>query len=285
MLAMEAGSGDATMMGELRQRYGLDLPWFDQLLQYLYNLAHLDLGTSVRLNAPVLSLILERIPNTLMLVGAALVLALVIGISVGCLMSAFAGTWVDRVLSLLVLIAYSVPGFWLALLAIVLFSVKLDWLPSGGSETFGANYTGFAFVADRLRYLVMPAFSLALFYAAVYARLMRASMLEVRQQDYIRIARAKGLTKSRIQLRHAIPNALIPVTTMAGIHISGLLGGAMVVETVFSWPGMGLLAIEAMMARDSNVLLGILLFSSIIVILTNVAVDLLQAWIDPRIRI
>lgn len=285
MLAMEAGSSDAGAIEAMRERHGLNLSLPEQLWAYLYNLAHLNLGMSARLNTPVLDLIAGRVPDTLMLVAAALLLALAIGITIGCLMAAFARTWVDRLLSFLVLIAYSVPGFWLALMAVLLFSVKLGWLPSSGYGTIGANYTGVEAVVDRLRYLVMPAFSLALFYAAVYARLMRASMLEVRQQDYIRIAKAKGLTPSRIELRHAIPNALIPVTTMAGIHVSGMFGGAMVVETVFGWPGMGRLAMEAMMSRDSNVLLGILLFSSIIVIATNVAVDLLQAWIDPRIRI
>jgi len=285
MLAMEAGSADAQGMEALRERYGLNLSWVEQLWHYIYNLLHLNLGMSIRLNEPVVSLIAARVPDTLMLVFAALILALAIGLSIGCLMAAFAGTWIDRALSFLVLIAYSVPGFWLALMAILFFSVKLDWLPSSGYTTVGANYTGLKAVTDRLWYLVMPAISLALFYAAVYARLMRASMLEVRQQDYVRIAKAKGLTPTRIQLRHSIPNALIPVTTMAGIHVSGMFGGAMVVETVFGWPGMGRLAMEAMVSRDSNVLLGILLFSSIIVILTNVAVDLLQAWIDPRIRI
>lgn len=285
MLAMEAGASDAGAIEAMRERYGLNLTWTEQLWAYFYNLAHLNLGMSVRLNAPVLDLIVGRIPDTLLLVFAALLLAILVGVAIGCLMAAFSGTWIDRALSLLVLIAYSVPGFWLALMAIFLFSVKLEWLPSGGYQTIGANYTGLAAFADRLQYLVMPALSLALFYAAVYARLMRTSMLEVRQQDYIRIAKAKGLTPARIELRHAIPNALIPLTTMAGIHVSGLFGGAMVVETVFGWPGMGRLTMEAMMARDSNVLLGIILFSSLIVIVTNIAVDLLQAWIDPRIKV
>lgn len=166
---------------------------------------------------------------------------------------------------------------------ILTFSVKLGWLPSGGDSTIGSSLTGFAAFLDRLRYIVLPALSLALYFLAIYARLTRAAMLEVKSQDYVRTARAKGVSPIRLTTRHILRNALIPITTMAGMHIGGLLGGAVVVETVFSWPGLGRLAFEAVMARDFSVLLGILLLSSLVVIIVNAAVDLLQAWLDPRI--
>lgn len=283
-LAMEAGSGDAEIMKALREQLGLNLPLLERLWAYLSGLARLDLGMSARFNEPVLNLIMARLPDTLLLLMSALLLAIVLGILVGWAMAAFAGSWLDRALSVLVLLAYSMPAFWLGLMAIVLLSVNLGWLPSGGNMTVGANLSGWALFTDRLHHIIMPALTLALFYAAIYARLMRATMLEVRQQDFIRTAAAKGLHPAVLQLRHAIPNALIPVTTMAGIHLSGMFGGAMVIETVFGWPGMGRLAMDSMLARDSSVLLGILLLSSMVVIIANVLVDLFQAWLDPRIQ-
>ena len=175
------------------------------------------------------------------------------------------------------------PGFWVGLMAVVLFSVKLGWLPSDSSMTIGANYTGWAMIADRAAHLVLPALALASFFVAVYARLTRASMLEVQRQDFMRTAEAKGLHPFIIQLRHALRNALIPVTTVAGMHLGNLLGGAVVIETLFGWPGMGRLALEAVLARDFSVLLGVLLLSSFLVILANMVIDLLHAWLDPRI--
>jgi peptide/nickel transport system permease protein len=186
-------------------------------------------------------------------------------------------------LSVVVLLLYSMPGFWVGLMAVVLFSVKLGWLPNDGNETIGANLTGFAFIADRLVHLILPALALASFFVAVYARLVRTSMLEVQRQDFMRTAHAKGLNPLLIQLRHALRNALIPVTTVAGMHLGNLLGGAVVVETLFGWPGMGRLALEAVLARDFSVLLGVLLLSSLLVIIANVLIDLLHAWLDPRI--
>jgi peptide/nickel transport system permease protein len=196
-----------------------------------------------------------------------------------------AGRWPDRVLSITSLLFYSVPGFWIGLMLIVLFSVKLGWLPSGGMETIGADKKGLDFIIDRLRHMILPATSLALFYVAVYARLTRAAVLEVASQDFVRTARAKGLSPFAVGYRHILRNALLPVTTLAGMHIGGILGGAVVAETVYSWPGLGRLAFESVLRRDYNVLLGVLLLSSILVIIANMLVDLLQAWLDPRIEI
>jgi peptide/nickel transport system permease protein len=283
VIAGESGAATAETMAALRERFGLDQSVLHRLLGFLGHLAHLDLGFSPRFNMPVLDIILQRLPGTLLLMVTALALAIVLGIVVGSVMAAWAGRWPDRILSVVVLLLYSMPGFWVGLMAVVLFSVKLDWLPSDGDMTVGANFTGWALIGDRLAHLALPALALASFFVAVYARLTRASMLEVQRQDFMRTARAKGLHPLLIQLRHALRNALIPVTTVAGMHLGNLLGGAVVVETLFGWPGMGRLALEAVLARDFAVLLGVLLLSSLLVILANMAIDLLHAWLDPRI--
>ena len=170
-------------------------------------------------------------------------------------------------------------------MAIILLSVKLGWLPPGGVSTIGSDATGWAHALDVARHLVLPTLALTGFYVAIFARLTRASMLEVNRQDFVRTAHAKGLTPRAVALRHVLRNALIPVTTVAGLNVGTLLGGAVVVETVFSWPGLGRLAYESVMARDFVVLLGILVLSSLLVILANILVDLLQTLLDPRIRV
>lgn len=283
VIAAEAGSATEETMAALRRSMGLDLSALEQLKTYLLHLAQLDLGHSPRYAMPVLDLIMQRLPGTLILMATALGLAVVLGVALGAVMSSFAGRIPDRLLSVLSLLFYSIPGFWIGLMLILLFSVKLGWLPSGGSGTIGSSLTGWAAVLDKARYMILPAMSLSLFYVAIYARLTRAAMLEIRNQDYVRTARAKGLSPLRITLSHILRNALIPVTTMAGMHFGNMLGGAVVVETVFSWPGLGRLAFEAVMARDFNVLLGILLLSSLVVIVVNGLVDLLQSRLDPRI--
>lgn len=282
-LAAESGSATAESMAALRAHFGLDQPLIVQFLTYLGNLAHFSLGFSPLYNMPVSRLIAERLPGSLLLMFSALLLALLVGISAGVLMARFAGRLPDRLLSVIALLFYSIPGFWIGLMLIVVFSVWFGWLPSGGDETIGAGLTGVPLFVDRVRHLILPAVSLALFFIAVYARLVRASMLEVRDQDYVRTAMAKGLGPWTITLRHMLWNALLPLTTVAGMHFGAILGGSVVVETVFSWPGLGRLAFEAVLKRDFSVLLGILLLSSLLVIVVNMAVDLLQAWLDPRI--
>lgn len=283
VLAGEAGSATEESMAALRSRFGLDNPVLVQLGDYLNNLAHFSLGYSPRYGMPVADLIAQRLPGTLTLMAVALGIAIVLGVILGSVMAAFAGRIPDRLLSVFSLLFYSIPSFWIGLMLIVLFSVKLGWLPSGGAGTIGSRLTGFVALADKARYMILPATSLALFYVAIYARLTRASMLEVKNQDFVRTAYAKGLTTFGVTARHVLRNALIPITTMAGMHIGGILGGAVVVETVYSWPGLGRLAFEAVMGRDFTVLLGILLLSSLLVIVANAVVDLVHAWLDPRI--
>jgi peptide/nickel transport system permease protein len=283
MIASESGSATAETMALIRERFGLDQPILTQLASYLGHLATFDLGFSPRYNVPVIDMIGARLPSTVILMLTALGAALIIGVALGVVMANWAGRWPDRILSVITVLFYSTPGFWIGLMSIVLFSVQLGWLPSSGNMTIGADLDGWAFLLDRASHLVLPAFALATFFIAVYARLTRAAMLEVLQQDYIRTARAKGLPPFVVQFRHALRNALIPATTLAGIHLGNLLGGAVVVETVFGWPGMGRLALEAVLARDFSVLIGVLFLSSLLVIVANMLIDLLHAWLDPRI--
>ena len=284
VLAAEAGSATAETMAQMRRHFGLDIPVLERLLAYLGHLAQLDLGVSPRHNQPVLQLIGARMGNTLLLMLTALGLALVLGVAVGAFMASRVGRWPDRVLSILSLVLYSTPSFWLGLMAIVLFAVRLGWLPPGGHETIGAGLTGWAHVTDVAQYLVLPALALAGFFVALFGRMTRAAMLEVSQLDYVRTAVAKGLSPWRVSTRHVLRNALIPVTTVAGFQLGTLLGGSVVIESVFSWPGLGRLALESVQSRDYNVLLGILFLSSLLVIVANLLVDLLHARLDPRIR-
>ena len=283
VLAAESGFATEETMSALRLRLGLDLSVLAQLWDYLTGLLQGDLGQSARYGMPVAEVIWQRLPGTLLLMSASLALAIGVGVALGAVMAVFAGRLPDRILSVVSLLFYSVPAFWIGLMLILVFSVRLGWLPSGGSGTIGSGLTGWAALLDQARYMILPALSLAIFYLAIYARLTRAAMLEVRSQDFVRTARAKGLSPFAVNARHVLRNALIPVTTMAGLHIGNMLGGAVVVETVYSWPGLGRLAFEAVMGRDFQVLLGILLLSSVLVILANLAVDLIQAWLDPRI--
>ena len=283
---MAGESGGATMesMRALREQFGLAGSIGERLVAYIGNLATLDLGVSPRYNAPVAELILDRLPNTLFLVVSGLAVAIVVGVLVGVAMATWAGRLPDRALSLVNLLLYATPGFCIGLMLILLFSVKLGWLPANGHATIGVTLAGGDWLLDRLRYALLPIVTLATFFIAVYGRLTRAAMLEVRQQDFVRTARAKGLAPSRVMFRHVLRNALMPITTMAGLHFAALFGGAAVTETLFGWPGLGRLTLDAVMTRDFNLLLGILLLSSLLVVVVNMLVDLLQLWLDPRIQ-
>jgi peptide/nickel transport system permease protein len=283
VLAAASGGDSAETISALRRHLGVDVPLWDQLLNYLNNLAHFSLGFSPRYGAPVMDLIMSRLPGTLTLMLTALIISLILGVGIGAIMAVWARRWPDRLLSLVMLAWYSTPVFWVGLVSIVVMSVHLGLLPSGGAQTLGADLSGWPLVADRVRYAILPSIALALPFVAIYARLTRAAMLEVQRQDFVRTAEAKGLGPWRINFRHVLPNALLPVTTVAGLHLGHLLGGAVVVETVFEWPGLGRLAIDAVQAREYNVLLGILLLSSLVVIAANLLIDLLHAWLDPRV--
>jgi peptide/nickel transport system permease protein len=285
VLAGEAGIADAAYLAELRQAFGLDQPLAVQLGRYLWNLATLNLGHSFRHNLPVVTLIGQRLPATLLLMVASLGVAFLAGMVLGVTAARRVRSLADNVISVLALLAYATPLFWLGLMLVVVFTVKLDLLPGGGMYTIAASHTPVQHALDILRHLVLPATTLSLFFMATYTRLMRASMLEVYGQDYVRTARAKGVPEWRVAYRHVLRNALLPMVTLLGVQVGSLLGGAVVVEVVFGWPGLGRLAFEAVFQRDFNLLLGILFLSSCLVIAVNLAVDLLYAWLDPRIQV
>ena len=285
VLAGEAGAADAGYVTELRQRFGLDQPLPVQLGRYLLNIARLDLGYSFRHNMPVATLIAQRLPATLLLIVASLGIAFLGGIVLGATAARKVNTLADNVISVLALLAYATPLFWLGLMLLILFTLKLELLPGGGMITIGATGTVIEQAFDVLRHLILPAATLSLFYMATYTRLMRASMLEVFGMDYVRTARAKGISERRVVYRHVLRNAVLPMITMLGIQIGSLLGGAVVVEVVFGWPGLGRLAFEAIFQRDFNLLLGILLLSSCLVIVVNLLVDIAYSRLDPRIEV
>lgn len=283
-MAAEAGAATSETMAQLRAQFGLDRPLWQQFTGYLYGLAHLDLGMSPRYHLPVMDLIAARLPSTLVLMSGALALALALGLGAGLFMASYARRLPDRITAVIVLVFYSVPEFWIGLMLIVLFSIQWQLFPSGGFGTIASGLEGWELWLDLARYAVLPVVSLALFYIAIYSRIARSSVLDVQSRDFVRTARAKGLSPARVTLRHVVRNALIPVTALAGMHIAGILGGSVVIETVFAWPGLGRLAVDAVLARDFKLLAGILLFSAILVVLVNILVDLLQAVLDPRVE-
>jgi len=285
VLAGEAGGAPAEYVQALRQRFGLDQPVLIQLALYVKNILALDLGYSFRNQSPVLPLILARLSATLLLMGTTLVLSLGLGVLLGLLAAVWVRSWKDHVISVAAIIAYAMPLFWIGLMLILLFAIKLDWLPTSGMEDAAAFYEGWERIVDIARHLILPAITLSLFYMALYARLMRATMLEQRGLDYVTTARAKGLTERQITVRHVVRNALMPVVTVAGVQVGGLLGGSVVVESVFAWPGLGQLAFQALFARDLNLLLGIFFISSCLVVAINILVDIVYVLLDPRVRV
>src|ERR1700736_2820996 len=280
----EAGAGDKIFVAQLREKFGLDKPLPVQLYTYVKGILSFDLGFSFRQQMPVSKLIMDRLPATLLLTMTAFAISLVLGVLLGTLAARWAGTWADTAITVVALVFYATPLFWIALMAILLFSVALDWLPSFGYETIGANYTGFAYVGDVAAHLVMPAMTIGLFFMATYTRMTRASMLEVKRLDFVKTARAKGLREEVIQRRHVLRNALLPVVTLAGVHSGTLVGGAVITETVFAWPGLGRLMYEALLQRDYNLLLGVFVVCSAMVLILNLATDLVYRMVDPRIE-
>jgi peptide/nickel transport system permease protein len=284
VMAGEAGASDKVFVAQLREKFGLDRPLPEQLFVYVKGILALDLGFSFRQQAPVSKLILDRLPATLLLTLSAFAISLVLGILFGSLAARFAGGWIDTAITVFALIFYATPLFWIALMAILLFSVTMDWLPSFGYETVGANYGGFRHLLDVGAHLIMPATTIGLFFMATYARMTRASMLEVKRLDFVKTARAKGLSDGVIQRRHVLRNALLPVVTLAGVHSGTLIGGAVLTETVFAWPGIGRLMYEALLQRDYNLLLGVFVVCSAMVLIFNLLTDLVYRLVDPRIE-
>jgi len=285
VMAGEAGAADAKFLAQLREQFGLDKPLLTQLGLYLGGVLQFDLGFSYRQQMPVADLILTRLPATLILTMTAFVVSLLLGTLAGVFASARVGKWSDTLISVLALLFYATPLYWIALMAVLVFSVHLNWLPGFGYETVGANYEGLRRVLDIALHLILPASTLGLFFMAVYMRMTRASMLEVSQLDFVKTARAKGLKPGIVQRRHVFRNALLPVVTLAGLQAGQLVGGAVLTETVFAWPGIGRLMFEALAQRDYNLLLGIFFISSAMVLLFNLITDIVYLVVDPRIRV
>lgn len=285
VMAGEAGAADEIFLQQLKERFGLDKPLLTQLGIYLGGIIQLDLGFSYRQQMPVADLIWQRLPATLLLTVTAFILSLLLGTLAGVLASMRAGKWSDMAISTLALLFYATPLYWIALMAVLVFSVYLNWLPGFGYETVGANYTGLERLVDIARHLILPATTLGLFFMAVYMRMTRASMLEVNSMDFVKTARAKGLKPGVIQRRHVFRNAMLPVVTLAGLQAGQLVGGAVLTETVFAWPGIGRLMFEALAQRDYNLLLGVFFVSAAMVLLFNLLTDIVYRVVDPRIRV
>lgn len=287
VLAGQAGAGDAAYVDQLRVAFGLDKPILTQLMLYLKGVVQLDLGFSYRNHVPVLDLIVERLPATFLLMSCAFLFSIVLGVFLGVVAAKARyrnkRRWIDSSVMTGALLLYATPLFWLSLMGILLFSVVLGWLPAFGMETVGSGLTGLARAADIAQHLVLPTITLGCFFMAVYVRLTRASMLEVIGMDFVKTARAKGVSPSRVIRAHVLRNALLPVITFAGIQLGQMAGGAVLTETVFAWPGIGRLMFDALLQRDYQLLLGIFLVTSIMVVVFNLLTDVLYRLIDPRI--
>lgn len=267
MLGESAAAADRQAM---RERMGLDRPPAERWLSYLVRVGQGDLGESLVRSRPVSELIVERLPATLQMASAAFGVVLVLALPLGMLSAAYKGSAIDSGASLFALAGLSIPNFWLGPMLVLGFSIGLGWLPVSGAQAPGS--------------VILPALTLGLSLAAVSMRMLRASLLEVRNADYLRTARAKGAGGLRVSLRHALPNALLPVITLLGLQLGALLAGAVITEVVFAWPGIGSLLIDAIRQRDYPLIQGVVLVIAVTYVLVNLFTDLLLQWLDPRIR-
>lgn len=284
VMTAEQQISDPALIERLRVTFGMDQPPAIQLLKYIWSVLRLDFGFSYRQNAPVFDVIMQALPATVILMLAAISIAVVVGMAAGILAAVRVNTIWDSIVSVLAVLFFAAPTFWLGIMMTILFSVRLGLLPVGGMRTIGAGGGILAGVWDVAQHLVLPATTLGLFYAATYARVMRASMLEVFRFDFVRTAHAKGVSPRRVIARHVVRNALLPVVTLLGLQLGTVLGGSVVVEAVFSWPGIGSLMLDSVMSRNFPVVLGVLVLSSCIVLVANAAVDLVSMMLDPRIK-
>jgi peptide/nickel transport system permease protein len=274
MLGEGATPADITA---LRQQYGLDLPLWQQYTHYWLGVLHGDLGSSIRLQASVASLIAARYPYTLALTVTALVFGLLLALPAGILAAVRRGRWLDQLLSVVSLFGLSIPGLALGPMLILAFSIQLGWLPVSGANSGGS-------AAIDWRYLVLPSIAMGASLAAILTRMVRTAMLEELGQDYIRTARAKGLSERAVLYRHALPNALVPIITVVGLQFGALLAGAIVTETIFSWPGLGRLTVSAISNRDYALVQGCLLSIGLTYVLVNLLTDLVYRAVNPRMR-
>jgi len=285
-LAGTSGEMSPETTQRLREQYGLDKPVTTQLATYVGNVLQGDLGVSIaNNNRPVTEMIAERLWPTVLLSITALAFAVILGVTVGTLAARRPESGFSHSTTVFALIGFSMPVFWTGYLLLTLFSKNLGWLPISGMENLRFDGGWLAKQWDLAKHLLLPALSLGLIYIAAYSRLSRASMLEVLESDYVRTARAKGLGERSVLFKHALRNGIIPIVTVLGLQFGAILSGAILVETVFAWPGVGRLAFEAVVERDTNVLLGVLFLVSLTVIVANLITDVIYRLIDPRIRV
>lgn len=287
MVDVLSGTSDMTVeqVQEMRVRYGLDQPAIVQFGRYLAQLTTFDLGYSFRNAAPVMDVLIARLPTTLLLMALSVLVSVTVGTLMGVAAARNAGKFPDSALSGIALVFYATPVFIVAIVLMLIFGVWLNWLPVSGMRTIASRATGLAAVWDVACHMILPVLALCTFYIAIYLRLARSSLLEVMHLDFVRTAKAKGLSPRRVLYRHALGNALLPIVTMAGLQISSLMGGAVLIETVFSLPGLGRTAYDAIFNRDVSMLLGVMFISSFAVVCVNLVVDIMYVLLDPRVEL
>ncbi len=284
VIAGDMGGVTKEILDGIRRQYGLDRSMPEQLWIFLSGYARLDFGQSYFYNKPVLTLIWSRVPATLLLVIVSLLLAVVIGVVLGVMTARRPRSLLSHLITMLSVGGYSIPPFWLGIVLLVVFAALVPLFPAGGM--YDPIVSGaWHHALDVAHHMVLPVFTLSVIYVGQYSRLSRASMLEALGADYVRTARAKGISENKVVYKHALRNALLPVITMAGLQFSQIFAGAILVETVFNWPGLGRLAFDAILGRDYPTLLGILFFSALIVVIANLLTDICYRLVDPRIKL
>ncbi len=285
VIAGESGGITQEIIDAIRKEYGLDLPMHEQLGIYLGNAIKGDLGYSYYFNTPVVELVISYMWPTILLIVVATVMALILGTAFGVIASRRPDGWLSNFLTVFSLIGYSAPPFWTGMLLIICFAFIIPWFPVSGYSDVTLDVGPLGHALDILHHLILPSITLALIYLAQYSRLARASMLEVMGSDYIRTARAKGLSENVVFFKHGLRNAVLPIITITGLHFGNILSGAVLVEAVFNWPGLGTLAFDSLLRRDYSTILGLLFFSAVMTIVANLLTDLCYRIADPRIKI
>ena len=283
-IAGASGGMSPELMAQLRTQYGLDKPLPVQLGVYLAKVVSGDLGYSYFFNLPVAAMIAERVPATLLLVLSSVIAAFVIGTTLGVLSSKKPNGPLSQFITVLSMVGFAAPVFWMGIMLVILFASVIPILPVSGMRAADSSGGGIKDIVDVAHHLILPTLTLSLVYLAQYSRLSRSSMLDVLGSDFIRTARAKGLADRVVMYKHALRNALLPVVTVLGLQFGNVMAGAILVETVFNWPGLGRLAFESVLRRDYPTILGLLLFSSIVVVVMNLLTDVAYRMIDPRIK-
>lgn len=276
----------AETKAQIRAELGLDRPILVQYVHWVKRMAHLDFGVSFRDHRPAVTIIAERLPATLLLNVLSIGLTLLIALPLGFYSALRAGSWLDKALTAFVFLGFSVPTYALALMLMLIFGLHLGWLPVSGLSSLGWEHVSvWRHALDMARHLILPVFVLSITSLASLSRYARSSMLEVIHQDYVRTAIAKGLPPARVYGVHALRNALLPTITLLGLMVPDVIGGGVIIETIFAYPGMGRLGYDAIMARDYNVIMALTVFTAVLTVIGNLAADIVYAWADPRIRV